>query len=129
MTQTKCRILYVDDHEDSAHMFKLLLSESDFDFHSAKSIEVTLKLASTYEFDVYVLDKHLSDGSGLELCKQLGELTPGVPCIFYTGDTYEIQRSEAFAAGAKAYVPKPEIERLIETVYKVLSDRPCAAAF
>ena len=127
MAQTKCRILYVDDHEDSAQMLKLLLSESDFEFHSARSIEEALKLARTYEFDLYVLDKHLPDGSGVELCKQLADLTPGVPCMFYTGDAYDIQRSEAIAAGAKAYIPKPEIERLIETVYKLLSDRECAA--
>ena len=127
MAQTKCRILYVDDHEDSAQMLKLLLSESDFDFHSARSIEEALKLAGTYDFDLYVLDKNLPDGSGVELCKQLSDLTPGVPCMFYTGDAFEIHRSEAIAAGAKAYIPKPEIERLIETVYKLLSDRECAA--
>jgi len=51
-----------------------------------------------------------------------------VPCMFYTGDAYEIQRSEAIAAGARAYVPKPEVERLIETVHKLLSERHCAAA-
>jgi len=127
MPQVKCRILYVDDHEDSAEMLKLILSESDYEFHSAKTIEEALDLARTHEFDLYVLDKYLPDGSGLELCKQLGRLTPTVPCIFYTGDTYEIHR-EVIAAGAQAYIAKPEIEKLIETVHQLLSERECATA-
>jgi len=127
MPQVKCRILYVDDHEDSAEMLKLILSESDYEFHSAKTIEEALDLARTHEFDLYVLDKYLPDGSGLELCKQLGRLTPTVPCIFYTGDTYEIHR-EVIAAGAQAYIAKPEIEKLIDTFHQLLSERECATA-
>ncbi|HMJ25516.1 MAG TPA: response regulator, partial [Pyrinomonadaceae bacterium] len=63
-----------------------------------------------------------------ELCAKLSALTPGVPCIFYTGDAYEIHRLEALAAGADAYVPKPDLEGLIEAVEKLLSSRECAAA-
>jgi CheY-like chemotaxis protein len=128
MSQLRCRILYVDDHEDSAEMLRLILSESEYEFHHASTIDEAMQLARQHEFDLYVLDKRLPDGSGLELCKQLGKLTPGVPCIFYSGDAYEIHRTEALAAGARAYVPKPEIEKLIETVQKVLSERECAAA-
>jgi hypothetical protein len=32
------------------------------------------------------------------------------------------------AAGADAYVPKPDVDALIETVHKILSQRECAAA-
>jgi CheY-like chemotaxis protein len=118
----------VDDHEDTPEMLKLLLSQSDYEVHPAHSMEEALKLVRTLEFDLYVLDKRLPDGTGLELCSQLNMLTPGVPCIFYTGDAYEIHRLEAIAAGAHAYVPKPDVEALIETVHKLLSERECAAA-
>ena len=128
MSEIKCRILYVDDHEDSAEMFKLMLSESDFEVHTARTIDEAIKLAKTHEFDLYVLDKRLPDGSGMDLCKGLNQLTPGVPCIFYTGDAYEIHRQEAMAAGAHAYILKPEVEALIETVHKLLSERECATA-
>lgn len=128
MSQAKCQILYVDDHEDSSEMLKLVLSESDYEIHTAKNMEEALQVAAIHEFDLYVLDKRLPDGSGLELCKKLSQLTPGVPCIFYTGDVYEIHRQEAMAAGAHAYIPKPEVERLIDTVHKVLSQRECATA-
>jgi flagellar basal body rod protein FlgC len=32
------------------------------------------------------------------------------------------------AAGADAYVAKPDVDALIETVHKMLSERECAAA-
>jgi CheY-like chemotaxis protein len=128
MSEIKCRILYVDDHEDSAEMFKLMLSESDFEVHTARTMDEALQLTKTHEFDLYVLDKRLPDGSGMDLCKDLNQLTPGVPCIFYTGDAYEIHRQEAMAAGAHAYILKPEVEALIETVHKLLSERECATA-
>ena len=128
MSEIKCRILYVDDHEDSSEMFKLVLSESDNEVHTAQTIDEALQLAKKHEFDLYVLDKRLPDGSGVDLCRVLNQLTPGVPCIFYTGDAYEIQRQEALAAGADAYIPKPDVEALIETVHKLLSERECATA-
>jgi len=128
MSKAKCRILYVDDHEDSAEMLKLMLSAEDYEVQIAQSLEEAFAKAQTQEFDLYVLDKRLPDGSGTDLCRMLNECTPGVPCIFYTGDAYEVHRQEAFAAGARAYVPKPDIEELIETVHRLMSERECAAA-
>ena len=128
MPQAKCRILCIDDHEDTSEMLQLILAQEDYEVVTAVRAEEALKLAAKQEFDLYVLDRHLPDASGLELCQKLSEITPGVPCIFYSGDAYEIHRSEALAAGADAYVVKPDIEHLIESVQKLLSQRQCAAA-
>lgn len=128
MSKSKCRILYVDDHEDSAEMFRLMLSSEEYEVQIALSVEEALAKAHAESFDLYVLDKRLPDGSGTDLCRMLNEGTPGVPCIFYSGDTYELHRQEAFAAGARAYVPKPDVEMLIETVHRLMSERECAAA-
>ena len=128
MSEVKCRVLVVDDNEDAPEMLKLLLSESDYEVHAAHSVDEAIKIAKLHDFDLYVLDKRLPDGTGIELCAMLNDLSPGVPCIFYTGDAYEIHRLEALAAGADAYVVKPEVEVLIATVHKLLSERECAAA-
>ena len=128
MSEVKCRILVVDDHEDTAEMLKLLLAESDYLVHGAHSVDEAMQIARVHDFDLFVLDKRLPDGTGLELCARLNDLSPGVPCIFYTGDAYEVHRIEAMAAGADAYVPKPDVDALIETVQKLLSERECAAA-
>ena len=128
MSDPKCRILYVDDHDDSAEMLKLVLADVDYEVESARTVDQALKMASEMEFDLYVVDKRLPDGSGLELIKQLEKLTPGIPSIVYTGDVYEVHREQAMAAGAHAFVCKPDIETLIQTVHKFLSERECATA-
>jgi len=128
MAKSKCRILCVDDHEDSAEMLKLMLAAEDYEVHIAQSFEEALDKAQTESFDLYVLDKRLPDGSGTDLCRMLNDVTPGVPCIFYTGDAYEMHRQEALAAGARAYVSKPDFEELIQTVQRLMSERECAAA-
>ena len=128
MAQVKCRILCIDDHDDTSEMLSLILSQEDFEVVTTRTIEEALQQARSGDFDLYVLDKHLPDGSGLDLCAKLNEVTPGVPCLVYSGDAYAIHRSEALAAGAHAYVVKPDIEGLIETVHKLLSEKQCAAA-
>ena len=128
MSEAKCHILYVDDHEDSAEMFRLLLSSPDYAVQIAKSVAEAVERAKGDDFDLYVLDKRLPDGSGTDLCIMLNVISPGVPCIFYTGDAYEIHRQEVLAAGARAYVPKPDIEGLIDMVHKLLAERECASA-
>lgn len=127
MSRAKCRILCVDDHEDTSEMLKLLLAQEDYEVVTAITIEDALKLAKSEEFDLYVLDKRLPDGSGIELCQKLGAVTPDVPCMFYTGDAYEVHRREAIAAGADGYVAKPDIDGLIDGVRKLLAQRECAA--
>jgi DNA-binding response OmpR family regulator len=128
MSATKCRILCIDDHEDTSEMLSIILSQEDYEVVIARTSQEALTLAKSEEFDLYVLDRHLPDGSGLELCENLSEATPNVPCIFYSGDAYDIHRAEALAAGADGYVAKPDIDALIESVRKLLSERECAAS-
>jgi len=126
MPQSKCRVLCIDDHEDTSEMLKILLTQEDYEVVVAVSCEEALQLAANEEFDLYVLDRRLPDGSGLELCKDLARATPGIPAIFYSGDAYELHRSEAMAAGADDYVTKPDIDRLINSVHDLLAARQCA---
>ena len=128
MPQEKCRVLCIDDHEDTSEMLKLLLIQEDYEVVTAVTINEALNLATTHTFDLYVFDKHLPDGSGLELCRELNQITPGVPCVLYTGDAYDVHRTEALAAGADAFVAKPDIDGLIENVRKLLLARECADA-
>jgi len=109
-------------------MLQMLLSEEDYEVHTAATMEEACKLAGETHYDLYVLDKRLPDGTGVELCETLMTISPNVPCIFYTGDAYEVHRREALAAGASAFVAKPDIEGLINAVHQLLAGSECAAA-
>lgn len=128
MQPANCRILLVDDHEDTSFMLTHLLGQSDYEVITAGSMVEALELIKSEEFDLYVLDKRLPDGSGLDLCRSLNEITPDVPVIFYSGDAYEVHRQEAMSAGAHAYVTKPSIEELIAKVQQILAGAKCSAA-
>ena len=126
MTNPKCRVLCVDDHRDTSEMLQMLLSEENYSVHTAATMEEACEMAGKTEYDLYVLDKRLPDGTGVELCGRLMAISPGAPCIFYTGDAYEIHRHEAFAAGAAAFVAKPDVEGLINAVHRLLAGSECA---
>ena len=128
MTKSTCCVLCVDDHHDTSEMLKMLLAEEDYKVHTAATVEQACGMAAENQYDLYVLDKRLPDGTGLELCETLQKLSPSVPCIFYTGDAYEIHRREALAAGAAAFVAKPDIEGLINAVHDLLANSECAPA-
>ena len=128
MSKPKCRVLCVDDHRDTSEMLQMLLAEEDYQVHTAATVEEACDMAQKTRYDLYVLDKRLPDGTGVELCETLLKISPTVPCIFYTGDAYEIHRREAIAAGAAAFVAKPDIEGLITAVHQILSEKECAAA-
>ena len=128
MSNSTCRVLCVDDHHDTSEMLQMLLSEENYQVHTAATMEEACNMASKTQYDLYVLDKRLPDGTGVELCETLMMLTPDVPCIFYTGDAYEIHRREAFAAGAAAFVAKPDIAGLINAVHQLLANSECATA-
>ena len=126
MPSSKCCVLCVDDHHDTSEMLQLLLAKEDYDVETAGTMEDACRLAAQKQFDLFVLDRRLPDATGLELCERLQQISPGVPCIFYTGDAYELHRREAIAAGASAYVAKPDIDGLIEAVQKLLANSACA---
>ena len=128
MATSKCRVLCVDDHRDTSEMLQMLLAEENYQVHTAATVEEACEKAKLSEYDLYVLDKRLPDGTGVELCRRLQEISPNVPCIFYTGDAYEIHRSEALAAGAVAFVAKPDVEGLIVAVHELLVGSECATA-
>ena len=128
MSNPKCRVLCVDDHRDTSEMLQMLLSEENYQVHTAATMGEACQLAANTQYDLYVLDKRLPDGTGVELCERLTAISPDVPCIFYTGDAYEIHRREAFAAGAAAFVAKPDVEGLINAVHQLLANSECATA-
>lgn len=64
-------ILIVDDDAGMTRLLEDLLSEEGYNVHLAHSIADAAQAVAAQEPDVLVLDVHLPDGSGLDLCVQL----------------------------------------------------------
>jgi CheY-like chemotaxis protein len=117
MQPVKRRILCVDDNEDSCEIVVILLTRAGYEVVLARTAAEALNRTLTDSFDVLLLDNHLPDGSGLELCQQIREFNNHTPSCFYSSDAYPKQIEAAKQAGANAYLVKPvlpdEIERTI----------------
>jgi CheY-like chemotaxis protein len=62
------------------------------------------------------------------LCRKIREFDRHTPIIFYSGAAFDSDKEEALYAGAQAYVAKPHIEQLIQTVHRLLNDQPSTGA-
>ena len=114
------RILYIEDHEDTRELVTLLLAQKSYEVITGSTIESGVALAGSGEFDLYLLDSWLPDGSGLELCRKIREFDKVTPILFYSAAAYEIDRVEAIKSGAQAYLIKPshpsELCRMVESL-------------
>ena len=107
MPPTRYRILYVDDHEDSRWMMKVLLEMCNYEVTLAGTADDGLHLAQSGHFDLYLLDTNLPDESGFELCKRICEVSGHAPVIFISTAPYDADKQRGWQAGAIAYLTKP----------------------
>lgn len=121
MWPTRRRILCVDDDEDTCLLLTRLLEREGYEAKAAVSVEQALQLSHRDSFNLYILDAWFEEGSGTSLCRQMREYDPHTPIIFYSGAAFESDREESLQAGANAFVAKPDIEGLLETIKNLLS--------
>lgn len=110
------RVLYAEDNEDACLMVSILLGFADIETITAKTVAEAWNLSQTEHFDLYLLDVKFPDGNGLELCRKIREHDLHTPILFYTGNAYETDKQKGLAAGANAYLTKPYIDNLAETI-------------
>jgi CheY-like chemotaxis protein len=122
------RVLYAEDDEDSRFMVTTMLGFADIDVTTARTIAEAWELGLIGNFDLYLLDSRFPDGSGLELCRRLRERDPQTPVVFYSGDVYEKDVRNGLDAGARAYLPKPYLHDLGETILKNIYRHPTPLA-
>ncbi|HJP94601.1 MAG TPA: response regulator [Pyrinomonadaceae bacterium] len=101
------RVLYIEDHDDTRELVTLVLEQRRFEVVTGSTIETGVELAGSQQFDLYLLDSWLPDGSGLDLCKQIRQFDKATPILFYSAAAYEIDRDRALRSGAQGYLIKP----------------------
>lgn len=120
--QKRPHILYVEDNEDSCQMMSILLDASGIDVACAHGMDEAMELPDKKQFDLFLIDLWLKDGSGVDLCKKLRAEFPDIPVVFYTGSATAQERQQGMVSGAAAYLVKPYSELVAPTVFR-LTDR------
>src|SRR6266576_2605219 len=107
MQPVRRKILFVEDHEDTRDLFSIVLDQSNYEVVTSASMEAALTLAETGNFDLFVLDSLLADGTGLELCKRIRQTDHLTPLLVYSTLAYDKDKNEAIDSGAQRYLVKP----------------------
>ena len=114
------KILIVEDEPKVAFFIKKGLEESQYEAEIAYDGITAEKLASQYKYNLYILDIILPGINGIDLCKKLKKLNPGIPVLMLTALGTTEDKLTGFDAGANDYLVKPfEFRELLARV-KVL---------
>ena len=116
--RTRGRILAVDDHADMCGLITAILE--GYEVVSAHSKAEALRKAARNLFDLYLLDYHMPDGTGMELCLLIRNIDQVTPILFVT-NSHSLTKEEIAAAGADGLVSKDDLpDGLLSSVCRVL---------
>jgi CheY-like chemotaxis protein len=123
---TKATVLVIEDQESNRYTTRLMLQQAGFEVKEAATGYEGLRLAGERP-DAIILDLHLPDMSGIDLCLLLksSPQTASIPVInvtaAYAGSE---ERTQALDAGADGYLTRPlDDERLLATMTALLARR------
>lgn len=117
-------ILNVDDHEAARYSRSRILAAAGFRVHDACNGQETLALAKKHRPDLILLDVHLPDVNGIEVCRMLRQARLDSPVMILQISASALSAAhakEALDAGADAYLMEPvDPDVLIATVRALL---------
>jgi len=132
MTNTRHKILVVDDLPDWRATLGGLLEDAGYDVQVAESSIAALALLKTHHFDLAVLDMRLdetdeSNTEGLYLAAEIKQHWPATKVVMITGYGTPDTMRRAMEPDAQErrlvanYIPKTETEELVKIVQEVLA--------
>jgi two-component system phosphate regulon response regulator OmpR len=128
MTNTKARILVVDDDLRLRDLLERYLAEQGFAAQSAPDAPAMDRLLAKERFDLVILDLMLPGEDGLSICRRLRAARSDLPIIMLTAKGDEVDRIVGLEMGADDYLPKPFSPReLLARISAVLRRRAPAA--
>ena len=108
MTPPKIAVYLLDDHEVVRQGLRTLLEGAgDIEVvgESGSAVEATVRIPELRP-DVAILDGRLPDGSGVEVCREVRSVDPGIRALILTSYDDDEALFAAIMAGASGYVLK-----------------------
>lgn len=114
-------ILVVDDTPANLQLLAGMLKDRGYKVRPAPSGELALRAARSDPPDLILLDVSMPGMDGYEVCKRLkaDDQLKGIPVVFVSGLTEQLDKVKAFATGGVDYLTKPfqmeELHARVET--------------
>jgi len=117
-------VLVVDDNTDAVDIIARLLAQHGLTAIRAYSGKECLYIVRSRPVDVIILDVMMPEMDGLEVCRQLKQMSPTPPVILLTAKDDMATRSAGMLLGVSEFVVKPVNKRdLIARIQTQLSTR------
>jgi DNA-binding response OmpR family regulator len=116
-------VLLVEDDESTRNVMTRILVREGYLALTAESAHDALSIlrAPLAPIDVVLLDVHLPDVSGIDLCARIRQLNPTVPVVVCTGEAEPAEAARLIEMGVHRYFRKPiAMEELLATVEAAL---------
>ncbi len=118
------QILHVDDDPDLRLLISASLREFGYVVATAGTVAEGLALAQKVKFDLFILDVRLPDGNGIDLCREVNQLQPGRPVLYYSAYASDEEQESALSIAGDAYLKKPVSAALLEkTIAELLEGK------
>ncbi len=104
-------ILIVEDHKETCELLKAALDDAGFKSNSFGTVKAAMEFLGGQRPCLVILDMHLPDGHGLEVCRWLrnNDRLANIPIIALTGQDELHHKKKGFSAGVDQYLTKPII--------------------
>ena len=99
-------ILIIEDDDSVAEGLADILAGYGYNALKSSNASDSLQKLSDNRIDLIVLDVHLGDENGYELCKKI-RMDSDIPVIFLTACNSEMELIRGFQSGGDDYVTKP----------------------
>ena len=114
------KIFLLEDDASIAMGLEYTLHKEEYETRLARTVKEALEIISAEEFDLYLLDLTLPDGSGYDVCRTIKE-KGDLPVIFLTAFDDEVNVVMGFDLGADVYISKPfRVNELMARIKSVL---------
>lgn len=100
-------------------MMNRLLYDYGYETVFAASVSDALESARSGGLALCILDHWLTTANGVDLCRQIRTFDHDTPIMFYSGAGYKTDIQNGLAAGAQAYLVKPDFDHLKETIERL----------
>ena len=121
---SRCRILFVEDHQPTRVALSKLLGLYGYALTTADCCAAALRLAHAQAFDLLIADVGLPDGDGWDLLEQMRVRYPLLRGIVMSGFTMPADIRHTQLAGYARHLAKPvDAEALRGVIEEVMSLR------
>ncbi|MBL1178354.1 response regulator [Pantanalinema sp. GBBB05] len=115
------KILLVEDDDGLVKLLTKCFADQHYIVDAVKDGETGWSYASTFEYDLIVLDVVLPKGDGINLCQRLRTAGHTTPILLLTAQDTSTTKVQGLDAGADDYVVKPfDLAELIARIRALL---------